>query len=79
MTEAELFGAYRVASGYLAQCGCGSWIQAPSTATILWIAELVRIHNASTEHAQWAAEQEAIATLRRLPVHVCKCHGKGVA
>ena len=53
VTEAELFAGYRVAAGYLAECGCGGWITAPSTATTKDIARVIRIHNESTDHRQW--------------------------
>jgi hypothetical protein len=75
VTEAELFAAYRVSAGYLAQCGCGGWISAPSTATTKDIGQLIRTHNESTDHQQWWAEQEAVFALQA-PRHVCICHGK---
>jgi hypothetical protein len=75
MTEQELFAAYRHRAGYSAQCACGTWIDAPSTATEQQIGGVVNDHNASEEHAQWSLEQEAVAMLRRVPVRVCPCHG----
>jgi hypothetical protein len=77
MTEAELFAAYRTLAGYQAQCACGTWITAPSSATTQQIAKIVRIHNESTEHAQFSADQEAVYALQRKPVHICKCHDHG--
>jgi hypothetical protein len=79
VTEAELFAAYRFPAGYTAQCGCGAWIWASSASTTSDIAEAVRIHNQSPEHAQWSIEQEAVAMLRRVPVRVCPCHGQETA
>jgi hypothetical protein len=75
MTEAELFAAYRVAAGYAAQCACGAWITAPSSAAPLEIGQRVRVHNESTEHSTFFAERAAVDALRK-PVHVhCSCHG----
>jgi len=77
VTEAELFAGYRTLAGYEAQCQCGTWITAPSSATPVQIAAIVRAHNLSTEHAGWSTGQEAVALLRRTAVHVCKCHEHG--
>ena len=77
MTEAELFAAYRTAAGYLAQCACGEWISAPSTSSREEIGEAVVAHNESTEHLAWSTGQEAVLALRRVPVHICKCHLHG--
>ena len=77
MTEAELFAAYRTLAGYQAQCECGTWITAPSSATTAQIAKAVRIHNESTEHGEFSADQAAVAALRRTSVHICKCHDHG--
>lgn len=77
MTEAELFAGYRTAAGYAAQCVCGIWITAPSSASPVQIGERVRVHNASTEHRQFSAEQAAVQALRTGPVHICRCRDHG--
>lgn len=77
MTEAELFAAYRTAKGYSAMCACGVTISAPSSSSRDAVSEAVRVHNLSTEHEQWSTGQEAVALLRRVPVHICKCHLHG--
>jgi hypothetical protein len=75
VTEAELFAAYRVSAGYAAQCACGAWITAPSTADSAEIGRRVRVHNQSTEHNVWMTEAEAVEKLRG-HVHVhCSCYG----
>jgi hypothetical protein len=75
MTEQELFAAYRVVAGYAAQCACGAWITAPSSAAPLEIGQRITVHNESTEHSTWRAERDAVDALRQ-PVHVqCSCHG----
>ena len=77
MTEAELFAAYRTSAGYAAECACGLWINAPSSSSRKAVAEAVAIHNESTPHTEWATGQEAVALLRRVPVHICRCHLHG--
>jgi hypothetical protein len=75
VTETELFAAYRFPSGYAAQCACGIWITAPSSASPVQVGEAVLVHNSSTDHVQWSREQEAIAALRGSR-HVCICKGE---
>jgi hypothetical protein len=77
VSEAELFAAYRHLAGFSAQCGCGTWIDAPNDEEA--VAAAVHIHNESTEHRQWWAEQEAVFALRRTATHPCPCHDHGAA
>lgn len=76
MTEAELFAAYRVSSGYSAQCSCGLWVDAKDQEAV---AEAIEIHNLSPVHQQWRAEQDAVDALRRPTRHRCPCCDHGDA
>jgi hypothetical protein len=73
MTEAELFAAYQVSSGYSAQCSCGLWIDAKDRDAV---AESIEIHNLSQVHQQWREEQDAVEALQRPTRRRCPCCGK---
>lgn len=75
MDERDLFAGYRVAAGYAAQCVCGAWITAPSSADPLEIGQRVLAHNESSEHVQFIREQEAVDLLRGHPHVHCSCYG----
>jgi len=78
MSEAELFAAYRNATGYETECDCGDVIVS-QLGTPAAIEEAVRLHQESTVHSQWRSWQEAVIALRRPTRRRCPCHNDGAA
>lgn len=76
MSEAELFAAYRNATGWEAECDCGDRIYS-QLGTPAAVEEAVRLHQGSTVHAHYRAWQEAVAALRRPVRRHCPCHEHG--
>ena len=78
MSEAELFAAYRNATGYETECMCGDVIVS-QLGTPAAVEEAVRLHQESTVHQQWRGWQEAVQRLQRPTRHKCPCHEHGAA
>lgn len=76
MSEAELFAAYRNASGWETECDCGDIIVS-QLGTPAAVEEAVRLHQESSIHRQWRSWQEAVMALRRPPRRKCPCHEHG--
>jgi hypothetical protein len=73
MSEAELFAAYRNATGWETECQCGDMITS-QLGTPSAVEEAVRLHQESTVHQQWREWQEAVQALQRPTRHKCPCH-----
>lgn len=78
MSEAELFAAYRNATGWETGCECGDVIYS-QLGTPPAVEEAVRLHQESTIHAQWRVWQEAVHALQRPVRRQCPCHDHGAS
>lgn len=65
MSEAELFAAYRNATGWETECDCGDTIYSQLGSAPAGIEEAVRLHQESAVHSQWRSWQEAVHALQR--------------